>query len=256
MNETASSTRRRRIPRPSPALVVAMVGLFLAMTQTGLASRALQAAGCNCASSGDIQNNSLTSVDIKDGSLLKKDFKKGQVPQGPQGPRGAAGPQGAAGPPGAAGLPGTKGDKGDTGAKGDPGPSKLTLRHRGANVDLGTAAVTPVTVITMNLPAGTYLIEAKTVAVNFNAQQDYVRCLIYANTTVLDGSTTRTGNSGGGASNGSVLYMVGTFQSSVPFAATLRCHHDSAFASSPPYVEGSRILATAVGAADEAAATG
>ena len=67
---------------PSPALIVAMVALFVAFTQTGLAARTvdLVQAGCNCANSSDIVNNSLTSVDIKNGSLLKKDFKKGQIP--------------------------------------------------------------------------------------------------------------------------------------------------------------------------------
>jgi len=154
------------------------------------------------------------------------------------------------------GAKGDKGDKGDSGAKGDPGPSKVTLRHRAGAVNLSLAGGTPTTLITMTLPAGTYLLEAKTVAVNFNATQDYVRCLIYADTTALDGSTTRTGNSGSGASNGSVLYMVATYQSAFPFAATLRCQHDSTMVAPSPYMESSRMLATAVGAVDEAAVTG
>jgi Collagen triple helix repeat (20 copies) len=105
---------------PSPALIVAMVALFVALTQTGLASRAVQAvqAGCNCANSSDIVNNSLTSVDIKNGSLLKKDFKKGQIRAGPRGPRGPAGANGANGAPG---PQGPKGDRGDPGTPGAPG---------------------------------------------------------------------------------------------------------------------------------------
>ncbi|HKH31142.1 MAG TPA: hypothetical protein VKA45_08825, partial [Gaiellaceae bacterium] len=58
------------------------------------------------------------------------------------------------------------------------------------------------------------------------------------------------------ASNGSVLYIVATYQSAFPFAATLplsaRLHDDRVGAVH----DGSRILATAVGAADEAPATG
>jgi hypothetical protein len=107
----------------------------------------------------------------------------------------------------------------------------------------------------MNVPAGTYLLEAKTVAVNFNATQDYVRCLIYADANLLDGSTTRVGNSAG-ATNGTALYIVGTYQSAIPFSATLRCHHDSTMSPPLPYVEGSRLVATAVGAVDEAAVSG
>jgi Collagen triple helix repeat (20 copies) len=131
--------------RPSPALVVAMVALFVSLQQTGLASRALQAAGCNCATSRDIVNNSLTGVDIKNGSLTKRDLRKGTIPspirnvavkgekgdQGQPGPKGEQGLTGAKGDPGAPGAkgdpgpPGAKGDKGDPGApgaKGDPGP--------------------------------------------------------------------------------------------------------------------------------------
>ena len=62
-----------------------MIALFVALTQTGLASRtvALVQAGCNCANSSDIVNNSLTSVDIKNGSLLKKDFKRARSRRSP-----------------------------------------------------------------------------------------------------------------------------------------------------------------------------
>ena len=108
---------------PSPALIVAMLALFVALTQTGLAARTVELvqAGCNCANSSDIVNNSLTSVDIKNGSLLKKDFKKGQIPagrRGPPGSRGAAGAAGAAGPTGPAGPAGPSGQNGAPGAPG------------------------------------------------------------------------------------------------------------------------------------------
>jgi collagen triple helix repeat protein len=131
---------KRRIPRPSPALVVAMIGLFVALTQTGMASRALEAAGCSCATGSDIVNGSLTGLDIKDKSLTKKDFK-GSVAgppgangapgaqgspgapgsQGLQGPQGLGGAKGDRGDQGIAGIQGLKGDKGDTGIQGPPG---------------------------------------------------------------------------------------------------------------------------------------
>jgi hypothetical protein len=79
--------------RPSPALVLAMVALFVASATTGYAQVRLA-------------RNSVTSIHVKDRSLLAKDFRRGQLPRGAQGP---AGPQGAAGPAGPAGPTGPSG---------------------------------------------------------------------------------------------------------------------------------------------------
>jgi len=115
--------KRKWLRLPSPALIVAMVALFVAFTQTGLAARTvdLVQAGCNCANSSDIVNNSLTSVDIKNGSLLKADFKKGQIPAGKRGARGPAGANGSPGPQGAQGPAGPQGAQGGQGPAGAPG---------------------------------------------------------------------------------------------------------------------------------------
>jgi hypothetical protein len=146
MKREGSVSSKRRIPRPSPALVVAMIGLFVALTQTGMASRALEAAGCVCATGSDVVDGSLTGLDIKDKSLTKRDFKGSiagppgqrgtpgangapgaqgsQGPgglQGPQGPQGLGGAKGDKGDQGIQGLPGLKGDKGDQGIQGLPG---------------------------------------------------------------------------------------------------------------------------------------
>lgn len=72
---------------PSPALVLAMIALFIAMTGTGYA-----------AAQQVIKRSSITSIHVKDRSLLAKDFKSGQIPRGAVGPAGPAGPAGAAGP--------------------------------------------------------------------------------------------------------------------------------------------------------------
>jgi hypothetical protein len=97
--------------RPSPAMVVALIALFVAMGGTGYA--ALTITGKNVKNSSltgaDVKNNSLGSADVKDGNLLAKDFKAGQLPTGGAGAQGPAGPQGPKG---------DKGDKGDTGATG------------------------------------------------------------------------------------------------------------------------------------------
>ena len=81
--------------RPTPALAVAMIALFLALTGTGIAA-AVQVA-----------RNSITSIHVKDRSLLAKDFRRGQIPRGPAGPQGPAGPAGPQGPAGPAGPAGT-----------------------------------------------------------------------------------------------------------------------------------------------------
>lgn len=127
--------RRLRDKGGSPAMVVAVVAVVLAMTGSAFAARSL-----------------LTGEDIKDGSITKADLapsavssakqgKRGprgrsgpagkqgeqgeQGPEGPVGPRGERGPTGATGPAGPAGPPGTtgaKGAKGDDGADGPQGP--------------------------------------------------------------------------------------------------------------------------------------
>ena len=109
----------RRVPRPSPALVVAMLALFAALSQTGLASQALRAAGCDCATGKDIVDGTLTGVDVRDKSLTKKDFRGSVV--GPRGPRGPAGERGANGVQGPKGETGATGPQGIQGPKGDQG---------------------------------------------------------------------------------------------------------------------------------------
>ena len=88
--------------RPSPAMVVALMALFVALGGSSYA--ALRVTGKNVKNSSltgkDVKNKSLTgrdvknlgSGDVKDSSLLAKDFKPGQLPAGPQGIQGAPGP--------------------------------------------------------------------------------------------------------------------------------------------------------------------
>ncbi len=78
---------------PPPALVVAMIALFVAFSGTSYAAV-------------KIARNSITSIHVKDHSLLAKDFKSGQIPRGPVGPAGAAGAAGPAGPAGPTGPAG------------------------------------------------------------------------------------------------------------------------------------------------------
>lgn len=95
-----------RIPRlrrtPSPALVLSLVALMVAMSGTSVADP-VRSAAAKLVGSKQIKKNAITSKHVKNGSLTAKDFKNGQLPQGKQGPAGPAGPRGLPGPAGPAG---------------------------------------------------------------------------------------------------------------------------------------------------------
>jgi hypothetical protein len=99
------------LSKPSPAMLVALLALFVALGGTGYAALSI--------TGKDVKNSSLTGKDVKNKSLTKKDFK-GSV----RGPRGAVGPQG---PQGAQGQQGVQGPKGDPGANGSPDSPQQVL---------------------------------------------------------------------------------------------------------------------------------
>jgi hypothetical protein len=103
-----------RFARQSPAVVLAMLALFVALTGTAVATTSALITG------KQIKNSSITGADVKNKSLTPKDFR-GSV-RGPRGLRGFTGPSGAKG---------DKGDKGDTGAA---GRSALTPLQSGETV--------------------------------------------------------------------------------------------------------------------------
>jgi len=106
---------------PSPAMVVALIALFVTLTGGAVAAITLPAnsVGTNqlkngAVSGAKIQNGAVGTLQVKDYSLLTKDFKPGQLPAGPQGPKGDAGATGPQGP---------KGDTGSQGPQGSQGPA-------------------------------------------------------------------------------------------------------------------------------------
>jgi hypothetical protein len=92
--------------RPSPALVVAIVALFVAFS--GTATAALVMTG------KQIKDGTITGKDLKNRTLGTNKLSKKAVSllKGQQGVAGPAGPQG---PKGEAGVQGVQGPKGDTG---------------------------------------------------------------------------------------------------------------------------------------------
>jgi hypothetical protein len=89
-----SSIRGRR---PSPALVIALLALFVSLGGTSYAVSKIgsRQVANNSLRSTDLRDNSVQSRDIRNRSLLAKDFKQGQLPAGPKGDTGPQGPQGS-----------------------------------------------------------------------------------------------------------------------------------------------------------------
>ena len=111
---------RHRPHRPSPAMVIALIALFVALGGTGYA------AATGSIDSREIKNSSIQGTDVKDKSLTPKDFQ-GSI-RGPAGRDGATGATGAPGLAGATGPSGAKGDKGDDGDTGPAGATNVVTR--------------------------------------------------------------------------------------------------------------------------------
>ena len=142
-----------RLRRPSPAMGVALLALFVALGGTSYAVTSLPAGSVgtnqlqdNAVTRGTIAHESITSVLIRNGSLMASDFAPGQIPVGPAGPVGASGATGPQGP---------KGDKGDTGATGTIAP--LVLRAQTTEVAAGEAKT-----VTMRCRSGEHAVSGGT----------------------------------------------------------------------------------------------
>jgi len=94
----------KQVRRPSPAMVVACLALFVALTGTSVA--VVNVLPKNSVGTAQLKKDAVVSSKIKNASLKAVDFAAGQLPAGPTGAAGATGATGAAGP------------KGDTGAAG------------------------------------------------------------------------------------------------------------------------------------------
>lgn len=115
---------RMRSALPSPAMVVALIALAIALSGTAYAATtigtkqikdgavttpklhdgAVTAAKLanGAVTAQRLRNDAVTAGKVKDGSLLAADFRPGELTKapGPQGPAGPQGPPGAPGPPG------------------------------------------------------------------------------------------------------------------------------------------------------------
>jgi hypothetical protein len=95
--------------RPSPAMLVAILALVVALGGTGYAAVKLPAGSVGtkqlkkkAVTGAKIARNAVTSSKIKNGSLSSADFASGQLPKGPKGDKGDPGQPGQPGAPGTA----------------------------------------------------------------------------------------------------------------------------------------------------------
>lgn len=112
----------------------------------------------NSVGPSQIKTGAVRSRQVKNGSLLAKDFKHGQLPAGPQGPQGLQGPV---------------------------GPSEAfqsTSATGPADIALAPAFTT---VLQLVLAPGTYVLNAKIVAINHSTTTgSYVRCALFSDTDI------------------------------------------------------------------------
>src|ERR1041384_6769178 len=114
--------RRLLSQRPSPAMVVACIALFVALGGGAWAAVNLPR---NSVGTKQLKKNAVTSAKVKDHSLLVNDFKSEELPGGGVGPRGPAGPKGDRGATGAGGATGPVGPTGPKGPTGEVDTSQF-----------------------------------------------------------------------------------------------------------------------------------
>jgi hypothetical protein len=90
--------RKLGLRRPSPAMAVALLALFVALAGSATAASLIKGS--------DIAPNAITSSKVKNHSLKSRDFRAGALPRGLRGFTGAPGSPGKPGSPGTPGKPG------------------------------------------------------------------------------------------------------------------------------------------------------
>jgi hypothetical protein len=157
---------RRLLPRrPSPAMVVALLTLFVALGGSSYAA-AQKLLPKDSVGSAQVVNASLQKVDLSPRAVASLRGLRGpRGPQGAAGLRGATGPQGPKGDTGATGSQGPTGPQGATGPQGPKGDD--TVVHEFFKVRFPPETPVPVTgttfptgavLITAALPAGAWLL--------------------------------------------------------------------------------------------------
>jgi hypothetical protein len=193
---------RQRRWWPTPPIVLAGVAISIALGGTAVAASGL-------VNAGDIATGAVAGRAIRNGAVQPKDLSTGTLAllEGGQGVSGAKGDPGSGGAPGSNGANGANGANGPNGANGADGTNgtngvdgaKGTDGTNGTNGTNGTiaplsatkgltalpTASPPTTVVELAVPAGHYVVLAKT-ELSHTGAGDSVECTLKAGATTID----------------------------------------------------------------------
>ncbi len=188
---TRSPGNRKRQLWPTPSIVLASAALFIALGGTAFAASGLIQAG-------EIAPGAVTSKAIRAGAVEPKDLSTSTRAlleagaHGETGPGGSNGANGANGPNGANGtngIDGTDGSNGVDGAKGSNGTNGTNGTIAPLSATKGLTALPtaspPTTVVELTVPAGSYVVLAKT-DLSHTGAGDSVECSLKAGATAID----------------------------------------------------------------------
>ena len=164
--------------------VFAAIALFIVIGGTATAASGL-------ISGNKIKPGTITAKQIKNKTITKaklapatvRSLKGAMGPAGPAGADGVRGATGSAGTNGVDGAPGATGATGSTGATGPEAVGSFDPYHLElANAQL--PADTQTTLITLDIPAGTYMVTAKAnLTSNYAGGNNFMHCAIWFDET-------------------------------------------------------------------------
>jgi hypothetical protein len=192
--------------RLSFANVVSCLALFVALGGTSYAVIKLPR---NSVGSREVKDRSLTATDLAESARVR-------------GPRGAQGPAGPAG---------------------ERGPSNIVTANRNV-VPMALNGPSSVDVVTLNLPAGSWMVVGTASVVFFGPGSDHFRCsLVFGAEDGSSHSVARIGNDAG-STDAALLAVQEGRALAAGEPVRLRCGHDSTLGGGTPRVDHAQITAT------------
>jgi hypothetical protein len=181
-NSAARRPHSQERPRWSTlSIIIAGSALFIALSGTAVAAKGL-------IQSKDIARGAVTSKAIRNGTVMRRDLNRStrRWVQATTGARGATGDAGATGLTGAPGAVGADGADGLDGADGILAPQSAT-----AGLTPLPTASPPTVVVEMTVPAGNYVVWAKT-QLSHTGAGDTVDCMLTAGGSTVDQVSMKT----------------------------------------------------------------
>jgi hypothetical protein len=225
--------------RPSPAMVVALVALSVALGGTGYAATKLPR---NSVGNPQLKRNAVTGDKVNDGSLFLNDFAPGQIPKGPKGDTGPQGPRGDTGSPGG------------PGPQGPPGLAQVIVRRHPEAVRLAPDAGAGADLVTMRLPAGKWSVSAVPNGL-YDGNGATFRCFLLVNGTAPEPAQTVALGVLNGATRGAEFTPQAAVDAATDSTVVLRCNHEQPAPATQfgPDFAASRVVAVRADSLDVAA---